>query len=161
VDLTSLVASVVDESAAEAAVAGVTMSSNLEPVVVSGDPSLLECLAGNLVENALRHNTTGGTAAVSLSVCSRSQDAVLEVDNTGPVLDAGSVDRLVEPFRRAGPDRASNDAGVGLGLSIVNAVVSAHQGTMTLTARQEGGLLVRVQLPVADHSLAARSHELD
>ena len=63
VDLTSVVASVVDQSAAEAAGAGVTVSSTLEPVVVSGDPGLLECLAGNLVENAIRHNVTGGTAS--------------------------------------------------------------------------------------------------
>jgi signal transduction histidine kinase len=73
------------------------------------------------------------------------------VENTGPLLDPESVDGLVEPFRRAGPDRASDDGGVGLGLSIVNAVVTAHHGTMTLNARQGGGLLVRVQLPVAGH----------
>jgi signal transduction histidine kinase len=149
VDLTSLVASAVDQSAAEAVGAGVTVSSSLEPVVVSGDQSLLECLAGNMVENAIRHNVIGGTVAVSASSCNRSQEAVLEVENTGPVLDPGSVNGLVEPFRRAGPDRASHDGGVGLGLSIVNAVVTAHHGTITLTARQEGGLLVRVQLPLA------------
>ena len=75
---------------------------------------------------------------------------MLEVENTGPVLEPASVDGLVEPFRRAGPDRASNDGGVGLGLSIVNAVVTAHHGTMTLRARQKGGLQVRVQLPLAE-----------
>jgi signal transduction histidine kinase len=150
VDLTSLVASVVDQSAAEAAVAGVTVSSSLDPVGVIGDPSLLECLAGNLVENAIRHNVTGGTAAVSVLSCNKSQAAVLEVENTGPALDPRSVDGLVEPFRRAGPDRAAHDGGVGLGLSIVNAVVTAHHGTMTFTARQQGGLIVRVKLPVAE-----------
>jgi signal transduction histidine kinase len=105
-------------------------------------------LAGNLVENAIRHNVTGGTATVSVFASTKSRDAVLEVENTGPVLDPESIEGLVEPFRRAGPDRASNDGGVGLGLSIVNAVVTAHHGTMTLTARQGGGLRVRVQLPV-------------
>jgi signal transduction histidine kinase len=151
VDLTSVVASVVDQSAAEAASAGVTVSPTLEPVVISGDPSLIECLAGNLVENAIRHNETGGMAAVSVFLCDKSRDAVLEVENTGPVLDPETVDGLVEPFRRAGPDRASNDGGVGLGLSIVNAVVTAHHGAITLTARPEGGLRVRVQLPVAGY----------
>ena len=120
-----------------------TVSSTLEPVVVRGDPGLLERLAGNLVENAIRHNATGGTAAISVSSSNKSGEAVLEVDNTGPVLEPASVDGLVEPFRRAGPDRASNDGGVGLGLSIVNAVVTAHHGTMTLEARQKGGLQVR------------------
>jgi signal transduction histidine kinase len=152
VDFTSVVASVIDESATEAAAAGVTLSSTLEPVTVSGDPGLLECLAGNLVQNAVRHNETGGTATVSVSSSDQSHDAVLEVENTGPVLDPESVDGLLEPFRRAGPDRASDDGGVGLGLSIVNAVVTAHHGTMTVRARPDGGLGVRIQLPVTSHS---------
>lgn len=67
VDLASIVASVLDQSTVQAAVAGVTVSSTLEPVVVSGDPGLLERLVGNLIENAIRHNVTGGTAAVSVS----------------------------------------------------------------------------------------------
>lgn len=154
VDLASIVRSVLDQSSVEAAVAGVTVSSTLESVVVSGDPGLLERLAGNLIENAIRHNVTGGTAAVSLTSREDRRVAVLEVENTGPVLDPESVDGLVEPFRRAGPDRASNDGGVGLGLSIVHAVVTAHHGTMTLRARQEGGLRVRIQLPVAEDSRA-------
>src|SRR5262249_38858927 len=69
VDLNSVGASVVEQSAAEAAAAGVTVSSSLEPVAVSGDPNLLECLAGNLVENAIRYNETGGTAMVSVFSC--------------------------------------------------------------------------------------------
>jgi signal transduction histidine kinase len=161
VDLTSVVESVLDQSAPEAADAGVTLSSDLEPVVVSGDPGLLERLVGNLVENAIRHNVTGGTAAVSVSSRKESQDAVLEVENSGPPLDPESIDGLVEPFRRAGPDRATSD-GVGLGLSIVNAVVTAHHGTLSLRARPGGGLCVQVRLPaprLSGDSLTAESRE--
>lgn len=149
VDFTSVVVSVLDQSAVEAAVAGVTLSSALEPVMVSGDPGLLERLAGNLVENAIRHNVAGGTASVALSSVDDSRRVVLEVENTGPVLAPDSVEGLVEPFRRAGADRASNDGGIGLGLSIVAAVVAAHHGTLELRARPEGGLRVRIELPVA------------
>ena len=70
----------------------------------------------------------------------RLSTGVLEVINTGPVLDPGAVAGLLEPFRRAGPDRSSDGGGVGLGLSIVNAIVGAHRGAMTLDAREEGGL---------------------
>lgn len=147
VDLASVVASVIDQSAPEAAAAGVSLSSALEPAVVSGDRGLLERLAGNLAENAIRHNVSGGTASVSLR--RESGYAVLEVENTGPTLEHDSVSGLVEPFRRAGPDRASDSRGVGLGLSIVDAVVRAHQGTMAMRALDEGGLNVRVQLPAA------------
>ena len=147
VELSDAVSTVVDQSSIEAAVAGVTLVANLEPVVVSGDPGLLERLAGNLVENAIRHNLPGGFVWVTTR--RDLSTGVLEVINTGPVLDPGAVAGLLEPFRRAGPDRSSEGGGVGLGLSIVNAIVGAHRGTMTLDAREEGGLHVRVQLQVA------------
>lgn len=76
--------------------------------------------------------------------------AVLEVANTGPRLDPAAVPGLVEPFRRAGPDRATHDGGVGLGLSIVEAIATAHGGNLILEARHEGGLRARVELPLAE-----------
>jgi signal transduction histidine kinase len=147
VQLADAAASVVEQSTAEATVNGVTVSADLAPVVVSGDPGLLERLAGNLVENAIRHNVSGGW--VSVTTRQETDTGVLEVVNTGPVLDPAAVDGLLEPFRRAGPDRSSDGGGVGLGLSIVNAIVGAHRGTLLLNARPDGGLLVRAQLPVA------------
>jgi signal transduction histidine kinase len=149
VDLASVVASVLDQATLEAAGAGIEVSSKLQPVTVNGDPGLLERLVGNLVENAIRHNVRGGNATVSVSSDGQSRAAALEVQNTGPVLDPASVDGLVEPFRRGGPDRASDHGGVGLGLSIVEAIVIAHHGTMTLKALQDGGLHVRVEVPIA------------
>lgn len=146
VDLASVVTSVIDQSAVEAAAAGVTLTCTVEPAVVNGDPGLLERVAGNLVENAIRHNQPNGTASVS--VTSTPDTALLEVDNTGCDLEPDSVHTLFEPFRRAGPDRASNDGGAGLGLSIVRAVVTAHHGSIKLTARPQGGLHVRVELPL-------------
>ena len=147
VELADTVSSVVEQSSLEAAAADVTVAADLEPVRVSGDPGLLERLAGNLVENAVRHNVGGGT--VSVATRPDRQVGVLEVDNTGPAIDPGAVAGLVEPFRRAGPDRSSDGGGVGLGLSIVQAIVIAHHGTLALTSREEGGLHVRVELPVA------------
>jgi signal transduction histidine kinase len=144
-DLSAAASSVLEQATAEAAVAGVTIQSDLQPVLVSGDPGLLERLAANLVANAIRHNIAGG----SISVRTRSDPdaAVLHVVNTGPVVDPEAVAGLIEPFRRAGPDRSTNNGGVGLGLSIVDAIVGAHQGQLHLTARPEGGLDVRVHLP--------------
>jgi signal transduction histidine kinase len=148
VELADTVSSVVEQSSLEATAAGVTVAADLKSVRVNGDPGLLERLAGNLVENAIRHNVGGGT--VSVATRPDRQAGVLEVDNTGPAIDPGVVAGLVEPFRRGGPDRSSVGGGVGLGLSIVQAIVIAHHGTMALTARPEGGLHVRVELPVAE-----------
>jgi signal transduction histidine kinase len=153
VDLSDAVSAVVEQSSFEATVAGVTVAADLEPVVVSGDRGLLERLAGNLVENAIRHNVPDGS--VSVTTRRDLNYGVLEVVNTGPVLDPAAVAGLIEPFRRAGPDRTSEQAGVGLGLSIVDAIVSAHHGTMTLNPAETGGLHARVLLPVAEPAAGA------
>jgi signal transduction histidine kinase len=157
VSLSEAVTSVVDQSEVEAAGAGVTLSSDVPevtPVVVSGDPGLLERLVGNLVENAIRHNVAGGT--VSVSVRQEAEAGVLEVVNTGPELDPASVAGLVEPFRRAGPDRGADSGGVGLGLSIVDAIVTAHRGRLDLTAPAHGGMAVLVWLPLSGELVSSR-----
>ncbi|MEK8172220.1 ATP-binding protein [Streptomyces sp. M19] len=73
----------------------------------------------------------------------------LEVSNSGPSVDPQHTDRLFEPFYRASP-RVRNDRtghGLGLGLAITRAIVQAHHGTITATARPEGGLVVRADFP--------------
>lgn len=144
VDLATVVSSALDQATIETARAGVTVESDLQPVAVSGDPGLIERLAGNLIENAIRHNITDGSITVRTGI--DADTAFLEVVNTGPLIDPGAVGGLVEPFRRAGPDRSTNDGGVGLGLSIVDAIVNVHHGQLQLTAQPQGGLNVRVLL---------------
>lgn len=67
--------------------------------------------------------------------------------NGGPVIAPEQVDGLFEPFRRLGLDRVGSTRGVGLGLSIVRAVASAHGGTVGAEPGGSGGLVVRVLLP--------------
>jgi signal transduction histidine kinase len=147
VDLAAAAETALATAAAEAALKGVEIRSELVPVTVRGDSGLLDRLVGNVVENGIRHNFTGGW--VEVATRRAGQQAFLEVTNSGPVLDDATVATLTEPFRRAGPDRSADDGGCGLGLSIVDGVVKAHQGSTTLRPRPGGGLVVRVQLPVA------------
>jgi two-component system sensor histidine kinase VanS len=73
----------------------------------------------------------------------------LTVENTGEKLSPQMVPTLVEPFQR-GTSRIQGDhAGVGLGLAIVKSIAQAHDGILTLTPRDAGGLCVTVQLPAA------------
>ena len=148
VDLAGTAEAALDAAAPEASSKGVEIRSNLTSVAVKGDPGLLERLVGNVVENGIRHNDCGGWVEVKTSRV--NSDAVIEVSNTGPVLDPATVATLTEPFRRAGPDRSADDGGFGLGLSIVDGVVNAHHGSMRLSPRPDGGLVVWVQLPAAN-----------
>jgi two-component system sensor histidine kinase VanS len=71
------------------------------------------------------------------------------VENTGAELDAELVARLSEPFLRGAERIGSDDAGVGLGLAIIQSITRAHDGALVLRARPGGGLCVSVRLPAA------------
>jgi signal transduction histidine kinase len=102
----------------------------------------------NLVENAIRHNT-GPDGWVRVTSRVLDDRAELVVENTGPPVPADEVPALFEPFRRHTTDRLVTAKGVGLGLSIVRSVATAHGGTATARPRRGGGLLVTVSLPTA------------
>jgi signal transduction histidine kinase len=123
---------------------GVRVRLELEPAGVSGERQLLERLAGNLIENGVRYNAPGGFVAVRTSA--GAGGAILDVVNSGPIVDPATAARLVEPFERGG---RTGRSGAGLGLSIVRSVAEAHGGRLALTPRREGGLAVRVTLPGA------------
>jgi len=107
----------------------------------------------NLIDNAARHNREHGTIAITLQPYGERAQLVVESD--GPVIDQDKVGRLVEPFKRLGADRTGSQNGHGLGLSIVAAIVTAHNGTLELHARPQGGLRAQITLPVARITQAA------
>jgi len=154
VDLADLVGHVVEQTAADAAAAGVTVHEAAGEAPTTGDALLLERLVHNLVENAIRHNTgPGGWVRVTSRV--RDRRAELVVENTGPPVPADELPALFEPFRRHTTDRLVTAKGVGLGLSIVRSVATAHGGTATARPRTDGGLVVTVSLPESQDELAA------
>jgi signal transduction histidine kinase len=140
VDLIDVAGNVLDQTRAP----GVEMRSELLPAPTVGDPVLLERLAQNLVDNAMRYNVSGGWVHVC---CTREgARSRLTVINTGPVVRAYEVPGLFEPFRRL-TDRVGSARGTGLGLSIVRSVARAHGGDVYATPRDGGGLVVQVTLP--------------
>ncbi|GGM09420.1 sensor protein CutS [Streptomyces fumigatiscleroticus] len=147
VDLAEVAAQAIDQVHAEAEAKGVEIRSKHEPAVVQGNGVLLERIALNLVQNAVRYNTTeGGWVEVTTAV--QHGQAVMVVSNTGPVVPAYEIDNLFEPFRRLRTERTGSDKGVGLGLSIVRSVTRAHGGHIYAQPREGGGLVMRVMLPV-------------
>lgn len=129
-------------------VRGIEVQTSLEPAPSSGDPSLVESLVTNLVDNALRHNVSGGKVTVS-TWSGADGRACLRVTNTGPVVAAQDVGRLFEPFQRLGAQRLRHTDGHGLGLAIVRAIATAHGATVNPIARPEGGLDIEVSFSSA------------
>lgn len=114
---------------------------------VRGSEALLSQLTTNLVHNAIVHNVEGGTVHIELAV--RREMARLTVENTGVPLDPASLPTLTEAFQRGSGRTRSEHGGVGLGLAIVDRIVRAHSGTLTLAAPTDGGLVATVELPLA------------
>jgi signal transduction histidine kinase len=114
----------------------------LIPAVVSGDRRLLVRLVSNLLQNAIRHN--GPNGYVRVRVGRRDGRAVLRIANSGPVVPAAEIDRLLAPFQRMAPDRLGHPSGFGLGLSIVAAVAIAHDAKLDIAPGEHGGLQVDV-----------------
>jgi len=144
VDLAVVAASAWRAVSAEAGRRGIHATFHTEPARCTGDPALLERIAGNLVENAVRHNVDGGWIEVVTSTGQRW--STLRVRSSGGLVDPETVDELFEPFRRAGVARTARH-GAGLGLSIVRAAVEAHEGQVSAEPVVGGGLAVTVRLP--------------
>jgi len=112
---------------------------------VVGSETLLSRMVENVVDNAVRHNETGGWVLARTKV--EREWVRLIVENGGACIPPEDVSELAQPFRRHGADRIGSDSGTGLGLSIVAAVVEAHGGTLELSALGGGGLQVDIGLP--------------
>ncbi|MFI0962485.1 sensor histidine kinase [Streptomyces sp. NPDC021080] len=147
VDLAEVASQAIDQVHAEAEAKGVEIRGQRAPVVVQGNGVLLERIALNLVQNAVRYNVPQD-GWVEVTTDTEHGRAVLEVSNTGPVVPAYEVDNLFEPFRRLRTERTGSDKGVGLGLSIVRSVARAHGGHIVARPREGGGLVMRVTLPI-------------
>jgi signal transduction histidine kinase len=128
----------------------IQIDAALTESAATGDPSLVESLVANLMDNALRHNMTGGR--VEISTTTKAGRANISMRNTGAVIPPDEVERLFQPFQRLGDERIRLADGRGLGLAIVHAIATAHGATLTARARPEGGLDVEVSFPTPANS---------
>ena len=121
---------------------GLITTTALEPARTTGDPRLIERLFANLVLNAVGHNVPGGRIHVATDTAAGR--AVFTIANSGPVIPAGELGRLFQPFEQLS---CTNTAGAGLGLAIVHAIATAHDATITAQPRNGGGLGIDVAFP--------------
>jgi signal transduction histidine kinase len=117
--------------------------TQVRPAWVNGDPALITRLAANLVDNAMTYNVPDGRVEVETGA--DGAGSFLSVTNTGPHVPPEIVGRLLNPFQRL--NRTADDGHHGLGLSIVQSIARAHSADLTVRARPEGGLAIRVLFP--------------
>jgi two-component system sensor histidine kinase VanS len=144
VDLADIAADAIDTARTDGT--RIQLDAELAPAMTTGDAALLTQLAVNLLGNAIVHNDPDG-GFVRITTAPTPDGAELVVVNSGPRLDPATVATFTEPFVRGAGRTRGGSGGVGLGLAIVASIVRAHGGRLELTARDEGGLRVRVVIP--------------
>jgi two-component system OmpR family sensor kinase len=119
------------------------------PVTVTGDPDRLRQVLDNLLGNALVHTAPLTPVHVRLTRPGHALGGLVElsVRDEGPGLTADQAARVFERFYRADSSRSRSNGGSGLGLSIVEAVVTAHHGTVACTSEPGAGATFTITLP--------------
>ncbi len=148
VPLGALVTEVCEPLQARAAAKGITLSADLPatPIDVLADPADLDRVVTNLVGNAVKY-TVAGSVTVSLAVDGAS--ARLAVADTGIGIPAESLPKLFQEFYRAKNAKALDEAGTGLGLTIVKDLVDRYGGRVNVESREGVGTTFTVVLPLA------------
>jgi signal transduction histidine kinase len=145
VDLATVVADVLDTVEATATANELTIDTTIQPALVDGDEQLIRTLVTNLVSNATRYNSPGGS--IQILTTTQAGQSLLKVANTGTAVRADQVDRLLQPFQRLNDHRSGGRDSLGLGLSIVAAIATAHGASLSIHPRRTGGLTVDVAFP--------------
>ncbi len=138
----------------------------VDDCVVMGSPSLLHSAIENVVRNAIRYTREGtgvevrleqgvGLPNMGLQNLGTPNDgagrpeAVVRVTDSGPGVPEGALDKLFRPFYRIDDARGRQTGGVGLGLAITDRAVRLHSGTIRVSNRPQGGLMVEIRLPLS------------
>jgi signal transduction histidine kinase len=144
VALAEIVARAIDLYRDVAEAKRVTIAASVDAdVVVTADRTRLEQVAANLLDNAVKYTPPGGR--VDVEVRREGDAAILRVRDTGPGIPADEQPRIFDRLFRGDTSRA--ERGLGLGLSLVKAVVEAHGGTVEVSSEPGRGSTFTVRLP--------------
>jgi two-component system sensor histidine kinase CreC len=147
VDLSPIVARAVEQGQPPAELAAVHFEVELpyDPVPVRGEPFILRSAVTNLLENAIDFSPAGGTVGIALR--RENGTAFIEISDRGPGIPDYATDRVFDRFYSL-RHHSSGRKGTGLGLTLVKEAAELHGGWVSLEAREDGGTIARLALPV-------------
>lgn len=145
-DLTDLVINAINDAAVAAPTHNWVKDLPEESVWINGDHARLHQLVSNLLNNAWMHTPPNVTVTTRIVCHPHSSHVELTVTDDGPGIDSDILHRLFERFVRANKSAGS---GNGLGMAIVNSIVKAHHGSVTVESAN-GQTVFRVQLPMLE-----------
>ncbi len=146
-DLSSIARGAVTAHVARGAEKGVQLKLDAQPVAMNGDAHRLRQVLDNLLDNALRHAPAGSEVVVRIG--REDGMAMLSVRDTGPGLSHEDQAHVFDRLYRADASRGRDSGGLGLGLSIVKAIVEAHRGLVSVRSDLGKGCSFFVRLPLA------------
>lgn len=133
---------------------GLTLRAGLQPV--RGDQHRLNQALTNLLDNALRYTDSGGRVVVSAEA--EGTQVVLRVSDTGSGISADDLPHVFERFFRGDHSRSPDGGGTGIGLAIVEQIIKAHSGRLSVTSEPGRGSCFEVVLPGAAQAVGQRSN---
>ncbi|MEA2322499.1 MAG: hypothetical protein QOD81_2349 [Solirubrobacteraceae bacterium] len=147
VELEAVAREAVEAAAPRAAAGGVEIALEAEPVPpLRGDRDRLAQALDNLVSNAIKFTPDGGRVSVRLRT--EANHAVIEVADTGIGIPQADLQRLFQRFFRTKRATSAAIPGVGLGLTIAQAIVHGHDGLISVTSEESRGTTFRIDLPL-------------
>jgi signal transduction histidine kinase len=172
VDLADLALDVADQLEPIALENGLTITTDLQPVMATVDADMIIQVLVNLIDNAITNTPSGGTIKVKVvsgqrsvvssslpdlgaangkskaSLASNRQQAIVTVSDTGIGIAPEHLPRIFDRFYRVDTGRARSRGGIGLGLAICQAIVHAHHGTLTARSQPGSGSTFTLTLPL-------------
>jgi heavy metal sensor kinase len=121
-------------------------AEEIEPVTVLGEAGSLRRALLNLMDNAIKYTPSGGK--VGLSLVARKGQALVTVQDTGIGIEPAEQTRIFDPFVRLDAARSRDTGGAGLGLALVQAIVTAHGGTVEVESAPGTGSRFTIRLPL-------------
>jgi two-component system, OmpR family, sensor histidine kinase SenX3 len=132
---------------------GIALAAASEPAQVAGSRRDLAVAIRNLLDNAVRHTSSGGSISISVSI--EGPEVVMRITDTGEGIPTRDLDRVFERFYRVDDARSRATGGTGLGLAIVKHVVESHGGEVEVESELGVGSTFAVRLPLIDDKTRA------